>query len=116
MVQPNGISKIDKKVYLGYDVFKESYVDLGNIKNVGVVINHTSSIVSIDNNTNTIISNISSENLKIRVFFAPNHTFDNNTLLALKECGITEIIDGYGLMPYEENNIKFIPQLFYKKS
>ena len=24
------------------------------------------------------------------------------------------MIDGYGLMPYMENNIKFIPQLFYK--
>ena len=55
-----------------------------------------------------------SEDLNIRVFFAPNHTFDDNTLMALKECGITEIIDGYGLMPYEENGIKFIPQLFYK--
>ena len=47
-------------------------------------------------------------------FFAPNHTFDKNTLLALKKCGITEIVDGYGLMPYEENDIKFIPQLFHK--
>ena len=37
-----------------------------------------------------------------------------NTLLALKKCGITEIVDGYGLMPYEENGIKFIPQLFHK--
>ena len=54
------------------------------------------------------------EKIFVRTFFAPNHTFDNNTLLALKECGITEIIDGYGLMPYEENNIKFVPQLFYK--
>ena len=54
------------------------------------------------------------ESLNIRVFFAPNHTFDRNTLLALKDCGITEIIDGYGLMPYKENEISFIPQLFYK--
>ena len=72
-----GISKIDKKVYLGYDVFKESYVDLGNIKNVGVVINHTSSIVSIDNNTNIISSNISGENLKIRKIFTPEHGLNN---------------------------------------
>ena len=54
------------------------------------------------------------ENINIKVFFAPNHTFDNNTILALKKCGITEIIDGYGLNPYEEKGIKFIPQLFYK--
>ena len=54
------------------------------------------------------------EKIKIRSFYAPNHTYDKNTLIALKETGINEIIDGYGLMPYTENNIKFIPQLFYK--
>jgi len=54
------------------------------------------------------------ENIKVKCFFAPNHTYDKNTLLALKNSGINEIIDGYGLMPYIENGIKFIPQLFYK--
>ena len=55
-----------------------------------------------------------SEKIKIRSFYAPNHTYDKNTFAALKNSGINEIIDGYGLMPYTENNIKFIPQLFYK--
>ena len=54
------------------------------------------------------------EKIKIRTFFAPNHTYDKNTFTALKNCGINEIIDGYGLIPYTKNNIKFIPQLFYK--
>ena len=54
------------------------------------------------------------ERISIRTFFAPNHTFDKNTLLALKECGIHEVLDGYGLMPYKENRINFIPQLFYR--
>ena len=54
------------------------------------------------------------EKIKIRSFFAPNHTYDNNTFIALKNFGINEVIDGYGLMPYIENDIKFIPQLFYK--
>ena len=54
------------------------------------------------------------EKIKIRSFFAPNHTYDKNTFAALKNLGINEIIDGYGLMPYTENQIKFIPQLFYK--
>ena len=57
-----------------------------------------------------------SEKIKIRSFYAPNHTYDKNTLEALKVSGINEIIDGYGLMPYTENDIKFIPQLFYKLS
>ena len=54
------------------------------------------------------------EKIKINTFFAPNHTYDSNTFLALRNFGIKEIIDGYGLMPYLENEIKFIPQLFYK--
>ena len=37
-----------------------------------------------------------------------------NTLIALQNSGIKQVLDGYGIMPYEENNITFIPQLFYK--
>ena len=54
------------------------------------------------------------ENIEIKSFFAPNHTYDLNTFGALKSSGINEVIDGYGLIPYLENDIKFIPQLFYK--
>ena len=53
-------------------------------------------------------------NIKIRTFFSPNHTYDFNTFKALKLSGINEVIDGYGFNPYLEDNIKFIPQLFYK--
>ncbi len=52
--------------------------------------------------------------IKIDTFFAPNHTYDENTFKALKESGIFKVIDGYGLMPYTINDIKFVPQLFYK--
>ena len=52
--------------------------------------------------------------IKIRTFFSPNHTYDLNTFKALKLYGIEEVIDGYGFKPYLENDIKFIPQLFYK--
>ena len=60
------------------------------------------------------LSKFKNENIGIRSFYAPNHTYDRNTFAALKNSGISEIIDGYGLMPYTDNNIKFIPQLFYK--
>ena len=53
------------------------------------------------------------EKIKIRSFYAPNHTYDENTFASLKKFEIKEVIDGYGLMPYIENDIKFIPQLFY---
>tara|TARA_X000001036_G_scaffold254899_1_gene237271 strand:+ start:96 stop:851 length:756 start_codon:yes stop_codon:yes gene_type:complete len=52
--------------------------------------------------------------IKVRCFFAPNHTYDKNTFQALKTVGIKEVIDGYGLIPYEYEDIKFIPQLFYR--
>ena len=60
------------------------------------------------------LKKFSDEKIKIRSFFAPNHTYDKNTFVALKNCEINEIIDGYGFMPYIENDIKFIPQLFYR--
>ena len=42
------------------------------------------------------------EKINIRSFFAPNQTYDENTFIALKKCGINEVIDGYGLMPYQK--------------
>ena len=61
------------------------------------------------------INKFKSEGLKIRSFFAPNHTYDINTLKALNECGIKIVIDGYGLFPFSKYNLIFVPQLFYKE-
>ena len=55
------------------------------------------------------------EKINIRSFFAPNHTYDKNTFSALKKLDVKYIIDGYGLIPYTENSINFVPQLFYKE-
>jgi predicted deacetylase len=55
------------------------------------------------------------EKINIRSFFAPNHTYDKNTFTALKDLGIKNIIDGYGLIPYTEHDLNFVPQLFYKE-
>ena len=52
--------------------------------------------------------------IKIRSFFAPNHTYDLKTFEALKKCGIKIVLDGYGLQPYRKNNLIFVPQLFYR--
>ncbi len=60
------------------------------------------------------IKKFNEEKIKVRSFFAPNHTYDFNTLKVLKECGIINIIDGYGLMPYTKMGLNFFPQLFYK--
>lgn len=45
------------------------------------------------------------------VFFAPSHTFDRNTLEALKsETPIRTVSDTFALRPYIEDDITFIPQ------
>jgi len=54
------------------------------------------------------------EKIKIRSFFAPNHTYDHNTLAALRNNNIKNVIDGYGIMPFNKDDLNFIPQLFYK--
>ncbi len=72
---------------------------------------------SLEEQTNKIKKGLEIFNknrIKIRSFFAPNHTYDENTFKALKLCGINEIIDGYGFQPYEEKDFVFIPQLFYR--
>lgn len=45
-------------------------------------------------------------------FMAPSHSFDGNTLRALRELGFEAITDGYGLYPYELEGITLVPQLF----
>tara|TARA_Y100000590_G_scaffold342833_1_gene391570 strand:- start:2007 stop:2756 length:750 start_codon:yes stop_codon:yes gene_type:complete len=53
------------------------------------------------------------QNIEIKTFFAPNHTFDKNTIKACKTHGIRSIVDGYGIAPYHEDGVLFFPQLFY---
>ena len=52
--------------------------------------------------------------IKVKTFFAPNHTFDKNTIKACKKLGINSIIDGYGIAPYYEDAVLFFPQLFHR--
>ncbi|RZI81232.1 MAG: DUF2334 domain-containing protein [Rubrivivax sp.] len=45
-------------------------------------------------------------------FMAPSHSFDLNTLRALRELGFEAVTDGYGLYPYEVEGLTLVPQLF----
>ena len=47
----------------------------------------------------------------VESFFAPSHTFDINTIEALKAIGVTSILDGYGLYPFHEAGMLFVPHL-----
>lgn len=55
---------------------------------------------------------LAGEGLSTGVFMAPSHSFDMNTLFALKETGFTALTDGHGLWPYRAYGLIFVPQLF----
>ena len=46
------------------------------------------------------------------IFMAPAHSYDDNTLRALKELGLNKITDGFGKVPYMEKGITFYPISF----
>lgn len=43
-------------------------------------------------------------------FFAPNHSFDKNTLRALRTAGFTAVSDEVSLFPFKSSGLLFIPQ------
>lgn len=45
-------------------------------------------------------------------FMAPAHSYDVNTLKALKECGFDKITDGFGINPYTYKQLTFYPIAF----
>ena len=93
-------SETNKKDFFGYGGRSEFY---GH--SLEKQINKISKALEIFNN----------EGVKVKSFFAPNHTYDLNTFKALKENNLTNVIDGYGFFPYNEFEVNFIPQLFYKE-
>lgn len=49
------------------------------------------------------------------IFMAPAHSYDKNTLCALKEYGFNYITDGFGNEPYERKKVIFFPISFSQK-
>ena len=55
---------------------------------------------------------LKSHKIKPRIFFAPSHTLDINTLIALKETTDIRIIsDGIAITPFRINDFVFFPQI-----
>lgn len=55
---------------------------------------------------------LSDHDISPRYFFAPSHTFDSNTLTALRECSDIRIIsDTVATRPYVHDDFLFIPQM-----
>jgi len=51
-----------------------------------------------------------SHGLNPRIFVAPRHGFDRNTLLALREEGIRLLSDGFARIPFTRGGLTWIPQ------
>ena len=58
------------------------------------------------------VSILKEHGLEVKYFFAPSHTFDENTLFALREESAIRIIsDTIGRYPYRKDDFWFIPQI-----
>lgn len=57
---------------------------------------------------------LENEQLWDPIFMAPCHSFDSNTLLALKKIGFETVLDGISLLPYKKYSLNFIPQIVSK--
>ncbi len=51
--------------------------------------------------------------ISVEQFMAPGHTYDGNTIEALKQCGIMKMTDGFGSYPYCWKGISFYPISFH---
>lgn len=54
---------------------------------------------------------LQSRGIHTEVFMAPWHSFDHNTLMALKQTGFRTVTDGVALFPYRYQDLLFVPQL-----
>ncbi|MBR5116189.1 MAG: DUF2334 domain-containing protein [Lachnospiraceae bacterium] len=55
------------------------------------------------------------QEIETEIFMAPAHSYDSNTLKALKECGFKQVTDGFGRRPYRYMDLTFYPLAFSKK-
>lgn len=54
-----------------------------------------------------------SHHINVSCFFAPNHTFDNNTIKAIKDLAIYKFVsDGCSLYPFTKHGVLFLPSIF----
>lgn len=47
--------------------------------------------------------------LNVTIFMAPGHTYDKNTLKALRRLGFSGVTDGYANVPYYTKKLLFVP-------
>ncbi len=112
------ISKLQKE---GWEVAQHGYIHIYSTKKMGCFpLNRLSEFAgktygdqleAIKTGKNILEKN----NIYTDIFMAPAHSYDKNTLKALKTLGFTRITDGFGKMPYKQWGLIFYP-ISYKQS
>jgi predicted deacetylase len=99
----------------GWPTAQHGYRHLYVTKNPGLLgINSYSEFAGLDLETQYVMlhngkRSLEEHGLKSDIFMAPAHSFDRNTLRALRKLGFRTVTDGYSLFPYTRYGLKFIP-------
>lgn len=59
---------------------------------------------------------LKAKGIETQLFMAPAHSYDANTLKALRETGFTALTDGFGKLPYDFKGLTFYPISFHLSS
>ena len=65
-------------IWYGYDVMTTHYDKFKDILNIGIVVNHTSSMINIDENKKNIEVNLGKSHLYVKKIFTPEHGLNND--------------------------------------
>lgn len=109
---PRMISELQKQ---GWVIALHGYNHLYTTRNQGIFpINNFSEFAGVEYGKQREmirkgIARLHEWGVEPKLFMAPGHTFDKNTLKALKDNGITAVTDGFGEKPYIREGIKFYP-------
>lgn len=99
----------------GWSVSQHGYTHVYSTKKGGILgINNKSEFAGLPYNVQlqklktgkTILEN---NGIKTDIFMAPSHSYDKNTINALKETGFKFVTDGYTKYLFKYNDITFIP-------
>ena len=99
----------------GWQVALHGYHHLYTTKEGGIFpLNHFSEFAGVDYDKQYMMIREGLEQLRnweidTKMFMAPGHSFDKNTLKAMKANNIVKITDGFGDKPYIRDGVTFYP-------
>lgn len=105
----------------GWAIAQHGFEHFYKTRNGGVLkINKKSEFVGLDFKTQKVMiadgARLIEERLSLspKIFVAPGHSFDKNTIRALKENGFNYISDGIALYPFEKWGLIWLPQVLWR--